>query len=98
MFEKTSKYEYFQCCKKGLLTKEDLVKWLKLTKKCKQLPENIWTEGVSFYFDGTGWSHKTNLVQTARARRTRLWRKRGEGLKQDCSAKGVIGCHRVPPI
>ena len=71
----------------GLLTKEDLVKRLKFAKKCKQLPENIWTEWVSFYFDGTGWVHKINPVQTARARRTRMWRKRGEGLKQECSDK-----------
>ena len=85
---KKYKYGYFQCRKKGLLTKEDLVKRLKFAKKCKQLPENIWTERVSFYFDGTGWVHKTNPVQTARTRRTRMWRKRGEGLKQECSAKG----------
>ena len=40
---KKHKYWYFQCRKKGLLTKEDLVKRLKFAKKCNQLPENIWT-------------------------------------------------------
>ena len=84
---KKNKYGYSQCPKKGLLTKRDLVKRLTFAKKCKQLFENIWTEGVSFYFDGTGWVRKTNPVQTARTRRTRMWRKRGEGLKQECSAK-----------
>ena len=69
---KKNKYGYFQCRKKGLLTKQDLVKWLKFAKKCKQIPENIWAEGVSFYFDGTGWVHKTNLVQTARTRWTKM--------------------------
>ena len=55
---KKHKYGYFQCRKKGLLTKEELVKHLKFAEKWKQLHENIWTEGVSFYFDGTGWVHK----------------------------------------
>ena len=48
----------------------------------------VWSKGVFVYFDGTGWVHKANLVQTARTRRARMWRKRGDGLKQECSTKG----------
>ena len=77
-------YEYFHCPKKGLLTKEDLVKRLKFAKKCKQLNENIWTVAVSFYFDGNGCVHKTNPVETPQ---TRVLRKRGDRSKQECSCK-----------
>ena len=43
---------------------------------------------MPFYFDGTGWVHKTNSVQTGRTRRKRMWRKRVEKLNQECGAKG----------
>ena len=67
-----NKYGYFQCRRKGLLTKEDLVKPLKFARKCKRLPANFWTEGVSFYLDGTGWVHKTDPCKQAKTRRTRM--------------------------
>ena len=75
--------------------KKDLVNRLKFAKKCKQLPENIQTKGVSFYFDGTGWVQKQTLFELPE-RQTRMWRKRGRGLKQDYSVKGrkegTAGC------
>ena len=56
---KKHKYGYFQCRKKGLLTKEDLVKRLKFAKKCKQLPENIWTEGCPILMELVGFTKPT---------------------------------------
>lgn len=85
---KRQKYGYFQCRKKGLLLQEDLKRRLNFAKRCKKLPANFWTEGVSFYLDGTSWAHKMNPCKQAKTRRTRMWRKRGEGLKKECSAKG----------
>lgn len=67
---------------------EDLKKRLIFARRCKKLPNNFWTEGISFYLDGTGWVHKTNPCSHASTYRTRTWRKRGEGLKRECCAKG----------
>ena len=47
----------------------------------------FWTEGISFYFDGVGFAHKTNLHNQARANASRTWRKAGEGLVQTCKGK-----------
>ena len=71
-----------------MLCKDDLGKRLKFARQCKKLPRNFWTEGISFYLDGTGWVHKTNPSEQARTNRTKMWRKRGDGLKRECTAKG----------
>ena len=56
-------YRFTQCRRKGQLLAEDLTKRLKFARKCKQLPESFWKEGVAFYLDGTSWVHKTNPSQ-----------------------------------
>ena len=81
-------YNFSQCRKKGLLLKEDLKKRLVFAHKCKRLSPTLWTEGISFYLDGTGWVHKTDPTQNKRTARTRTWRKKGEGLERHCTAKG----------
>ena len=82
------KYGYYQCRKKGLLSKEDLIARLKFAKKCKNLPQDFWTVGLSFYLDGTSWVHKGNPSSHVKTLRTRTWRKRSQGLKPECCAKG----------
>ena len=52
------KYDYFQCQKKWLLSPEDLTATLKFSNLYKTLPTNLWTEGISFYLDGTSWVQK----------------------------------------
>ena len=79
---------YYQCRKKGQLTDEDLKKRVSFAKKCKQLPKNFWKEGISFYLDGASWAHKTDPYKAARTQRTRMWRKKAEGLKKEYTAKG----------
>ena len=81
-------YSYMQCRRKGQLLKEDLKARLTFARKCKNLPETFWRQGVSFYFDGTGWAHKTNPCRNARTSRTRTWKKKSEGLDRLCTAKG----------
>lgn len=81
-------YGYYQCRKKGMLSREDLQKRLQFARKCKKLPADFWTEGLSFYLDGTGWVHKTDPCLNAMTHRTRTWRQRGEGLSRECTAKG----------
>ena len=70
----------------------------------------MWTEGISFYLDGTGWVHKSNPYLNRRTARTRTWKtakgkKEGVGGKMAkfmvaiAFGKGVIGCHQyVGPI
>ena len=81
-------FKFKQCRKKGLLLKEDLDKRLKFAKRCKKLPDNFWKEGVSFYLDGVSFVHKTNPDKHARTSRTRMWMRKGDGLKRHCTAKG----------
>ena len=46
-------YKYRQARKKGLLTKVDKEKRTKFAKKVlNKLKTELWTEGISFYFDG----------------------------------------------
>ena len=81
-------YGYTQCRRKGILLNEDLQKRLIFARKCKRLPESLWKEGISFYLDGTSWAHKKNPNISARTSRTRIWKKKGESLHKDCTAKG----------
>ena len=55
---------------------------------------------MPFYFDGTGWVHKTNPVQTARTRRVLREKKEGAAGRMAkffvaiAYGKGVLGCHQ----
>ena len=72
----------------GTVSKVDEEKRLKFAQKSDKLPPTFWSEGISFYLDGTGWVHKTNPSQYARTLRTRTWKKRGESLHRECTSKG----------
>jgi len=80
-------YKYRQLRKKGLLTKVDKVKRLKFAKKVNRLlSDSFWRDGISFYFDGVSFAHKTNPCDEARASASMAWRRGKEGL--DLTAKG----------
>lgn len=81
-------YAYSQCRRKGQLLKEDLKKRLSFASMCKKLPDNFWMDGISFYLDGKSWVHKTNPSEHTRTMRTRTWKKKGESLERNCTAKG----------
>ena len=81
-------FGFYQCRRKGQLTPEDLDKRLKFCKKCKQLPNDFWETGISFYLDGTRFVHKTNPYKSVRTTRIRMWWKRGQGIKREYTAKG----------
>ena len=52
---------YRNARKKGLMSKRDLKERKQFaTKVKKQLPDTLWTEGISFYLDGVGFCYKTN--------------------------------------
>ena len=81
-------YFYLQSRKKGLLEPIDLEKRLAYAKAHVRKPLSFWRTGISFYLDGVGWGHKRNPLDHARTLRTRTWRKRSEGCKRGCTAKG----------
>lgn len=81
-------YGYTQCRRKGILVNDDLQKRLNFARRYKKVPESLWKEGISFYLDGTSWVHKRNPNGDARTSRTRMWKKKGESLDKQCTAKG----------
>ena len=91
-------YYYLQARKKGLLKRVDLKKRLSFAKWCKKdLPENFWTQHLSFFLDGTGFAHKSNPCEQALGC-TSKGRKEGTGSKvlklmvAISYGKGVIVC------
>ena len=45
--------------------------------------QEIWTKGISFYLDRTGFTYKRNALDQACALKARVWRKKSEGFLQD---------------
>ena len=91
-------YWYLQTRKKGLLHAKDLKSRTMFCRKIRkqQLGNEFWRTGISFYLDGKGFQYKSNPYDQARAPGAREWRKRGEGLKIHCTAKGKKeGCINV---
>ena len=82
-------YKYLQSRKKGLMSRKDIKACVKFAHKVKRLlPQSIWTEGISFYLDGTSYAHKTNPYDQARSTKSMAWRKTCEGLSSKCTSKG----------
>ena len=54
----------------------------------KKLTQDFWRNGISLYLDGKGFEYKTNPNDQAHSPSARIWQKRGEGLKFQCTAKG----------
>jgi len=97
-------FQYLQSRKKGFLSAEDLIKRLAFCRKVKRLKltQNFWREGISFYLDAKGFQYKTNPLDQARAPMAREWRRKGEGLRQGCTAKGskegAVNCNFMVAI
>ena len=71
-----SGFKYLQSRKKGLMSKQDLVKRVKFVKDMHaNYNEIVWQEEICFYFDGSSFVHKTNPCEQARTPKGRIWRK-----------------------
>ena len=82
-------YSYLQARRKGLMSKADLKRRTKFARKMiKDQSENVWKKDICFYLDGSSFIHKTNPADQARAPMAKVWRKKNEGLKRGCTAKG----------
>ena len=81
-------YRFRQARKKGLLTYNDPKTRLVYAKKMTKRPASFWCDEVSFYLDAVSFAHKRNPLDQARAPKSRLYRKKGEGLSYLCTSRG----------
>ena len=84
-------YKYLRSRRKGMLLLRDLPKrraWCRITKLLLKRMPRYFTDEVSMYVDGVGFEYKTNPMDQARAPKAREWRRDGEGLSFNCTAKG----------
>lgn len=82
-------YFFLQARKKGLMSETDKAKRVEFARKMQEnYPPTVWTDNLAFYLDGVSFVYKTNPMDQARAPKGRVWRKKSEGLKQGCLAKG----------
>lgn len=80
---------YMNARQKGIISKEDRQQRLRYAKKVRrEHPRNIWTEGIGFYLDGVNFVYKTKPNEQTFAPRKKVWRKKTEGLRHGCVAKG----------
>ena len=55
------------------MTAEDHIKRVKFAKYMNaNYSQEIWTEGIAFYLDGTGFAYKRNPLDQARAPKARV--------------------------
>ena len=82
-------YFFLNARQKGLMNQEDRRLRVAFAKETRsKYPKTIWTEGIAFYLDGVNFVYKTKPKDQAYAPRRKVWRKKSEGLKQGCVAKG----------
>ena len=82
-------YGYFVARRKGLVSEKDRKLRLKYARKMKrELARNseFFKDEVAFYLDGVSFVHKQNPLQATIGTKSKVWRKKGEGLK--FTAKG----------
>ena len=82
-------YRYFVARRKGILYEKDRNIRLKYARKMKrELATNsdFFKDDIAFYLDGVSFVYKQNPLQAACGTKSRVWRKKGEGLK--FTAKG----------
>ena len=88
-FLHTKGYFYLQARKKGMMSWSDRRKRVAFARSVQRnFNEDLWTNVIAFYLDGTGFVYKRNPLDQARAPKGRIWRKKGEGLEPGCTAKG----------
>ena len=83
-------FNYLRSRKKGLLSEKDRKLRRKFCRKIRRLRLGLdfWRRGISCYFDGTGFVYKSNPMDQATAPQAREWRRKNEGLRPGCTARG----------
>ena len=82
-------FKYTHSRKKGILSRNDLQTRFEFAKTVRRrLARAVWTEGIAFYLDGVGFTHKYNPHDQALAPRTMAWRRPADGLSFQQTSKG----------
>ena len=82
-------YFFRQARKEGLMSQSDKERRVEFARQMQSnYPQSVWTDTIVFYLDGVSFIYKTNPMDQARAPKGRVWRKKSEGLRQGCLAKG----------
>ena len=84
MYLNRAGYQHLQARKKGLLSESDKKIRTKYARNAKKILKDFpkfYTHDISFYLDGVSFIHKHNPLKTALQPKSRVWRKRGEGLE-----------------
>ena len=82
-------FKYRQSAHKGVLSEEDVKKRYRFAKAIKKkYSESVWWDGICFYLDGTGFTHKVNPCEYAMRSNRSTWRKEKERLSLNCTARG----------
>ena len=82
-------YGFRNARRKGQLTCEDLRERVCFAKRMlKKYPPHFWTQDVAFYLDAVSFTFKTKPSDQVSGPRSKVWRKRNEGLKRSCTTKG----------
>mgnify|MGYP002804076215 CR=1 FL=1 len=77
-------YHHLQARKKGLLCESDKKVRTKYARNARKILKDFlkfYTHDISFYLDGVSFVHKYNPLKPALQPKSRVWRKRGEGLE-----------------
>ena len=88
-------YGYRQARRKRLMSSGDRKRRVNFAKNIINHydNDNIWKRDICFYLDGKSFVHKLNPKDQARAPGAKVWRRRNEGLKPNCTAKGGKSGH-----
>lgn len=82
-------YYFMIARQKGILSAQDRHLRLQFAKNTRRNhPVDIWTKGIAFYLDGVSFVHKRRPKDQAVTPKKRVWRRKNEGLKAGCLAKG----------
>ena len=82
-------YGNYNSRKKGVLSLEDLKERVSFAKQMvKKYPSKFWTHDVAFFLDAVHFVFKTQPLSHSSTPSSKIWRKRCEGLKRSCTAKG----------
>ena len=82
-------YGYLQARKKGLLSEKDRKLRVQFSRKMLRIAADnpdFWMNEVAFFLDAVSFVHKYNPQSGVNLNRSRVWRKKGEGLQ--ITAKG----------
>jgi len=82
-------YFFYNARQKGIMSRDDRRNRVRYCQRIRrEYPRTVWTEDIGFYLDGVNFVYKTNPNDNSFSPKKRVWRKKNEGLRHGCLAKG----------